>query len=81
MTSGLNLRLLGTRKQAEHCSISRHVLNKYPFMSPCRTNLDPWDQYSDSEIWEALEKTHIKEMVSDRTIRLCREYSWNVISC
>lgn len=29
-----------------------------------RTNLDPWDQYSDAQIWEALEKTHIKEMVS-----------------
>lgn len=30
-----------------------------------RTNLDPWDQFSDSQIWEALEKTHIKEMVRD----------------
>lgn len=29
-----------------------------------RTNLDPWDQYSDAQIWEAMEKTHIKEMVS-----------------
>lgn len=37
------------------------------FFSPSshpRTNLDPWDQYSDAQIWEALEKTHIKEMVS-----------------
>lgn len=32
-----------------------------------RTNLDPWEQYSDSQIWEALEKTHIKEMVGDDT--------------
>lgn len=30
-----------------------------------RTNLDPWDQHSDSEIWDALEKTHIKDMVID----------------
>lgn len=36
-----------------------------------RTNLDPWDQYSDSQIWEALEKTHIKEMVSGRMIEQC----------
>uniref|UniRef100_A0A7N6FGZ0 Uncharacterized protein n=1 Tax=Anabas testudineus TaxID=64144 RepID=A0A7N6FGZ0_ANATE len=34
------------------------------FIGTVRTNLDPWDQYSDSEIWEALEKTHIKDMVS-----------------
>lgn len=34
-----------------------------------RTNLDPWDQYSDSQIWEALEKTHIKEMVSDKMVK------------
>lgn len=43
-----------------------------------RTNLDPWDQYSDSQIWEALEKTHIKEMVSDKTVKRCgrRLISW-----
>ena len=35
---------------------------------PNRSNLDPWDQYSDLQIWEALEKTHIKEMVSDKMI-------------
>lgn len=36
------------------------------FLCSHRSNLDPWDQYSDSQIWDALEKTHIKEMVSDK---------------
>lgn len=39
---------------------------------PNRTNLDPWDQYSDSQIWDALEKTHIKDMVSDMMVKHCR---------
>jgi len=29
-----------------------------------RSNLDPWGHYTDAQIWEALEKTHIKDMVS-----------------
>uniref|UniRef100_A0A674N4C6 Si:ch211-221f10.2 n=1 Tax=Takifugu rubripes TaxID=31033 RepID=A0A674N4C6_TAKRU len=33
------------------------------FIGTLRSNLDPWDQYSDSQIWDALEKTHIKEML------------------
>ncbi|XP_054886827.1 ATP-binding cassette sub-family C member 5-like [Poeciliopsis prolifica] len=33
------------------------------FIGTVRSNLDPWDQFSDLEIWDALEKTHIKEMV------------------
>lgn len=30
-----------------------------------RSNLDPWGQYTDAQVWEALEKTHIKDMVSE----------------
>lgn len=42
------------------------------FLCSHRSNLDPWDQYSDSQIWDALEKTHIKEMVSDKNgLRAC----------
>lgn len=37
-----------------------------------RSNLDPWDQYSDSQIWESLEKTHIKEMVSHKSHKHCQ---------
>uniref|UniRef100_A0A672S2S7 Multidrug resistance-associated protein 5-like n=1 Tax=Sinocyclocheilus grahami TaxID=75366 RepID=A0A672S2S7_SINGR len=33
------------------------------FIGTVRSNLDPWDQYTDAQIWEALEKTHIKDMV------------------
>ncbi|KAA0709241.1 C member 5 Multi-specific organic anion transporter [Triplophysa tibetana] len=33
------------------------------FNGTVRSNLDPWDQYTDALIWEALEKSHIKDMV------------------
>nr|XP_020450128.1 multidrug resistance-associated protein 5-like isoform X2 [Monopterus albus] len=47
------------------------------FIGTIRTNLDPWDQYSDSEIWEALEKTHIKQMVSQLPHSLHSEVTEN----
>ncbi|XP_071756494.1 ATP-binding cassette sub-family C member 5 isoform X2 [Centroberyx gerrardi] len=47
------------------------------FIGTIRTNLDPWDQYSDSQIWEALEKTHIKEMVSQLPHSLHSEVTEN----
>ncbi|XP_076862008.1 ATP-binding cassette sub-family C member 5 isoform X2 [Brachyhypopomus gauderio] len=34
------------------------------FIGTVRSNLDPWGQYTDAQVWEALEKTHIKDMVS-----------------
>ncbi|XP_070770076.1 ATP-binding cassette sub-family C member 5 [Enoplosus armatus] len=47
------------------------------FIGTVRTNLDPWDQYSDSQIWEALDKTHIKEMVSQLPHSLHSEVTEN----
>ncbi|XP_075867976.1 ATP-binding cassette sub-family C member 5 [Nelusetta ayraudi] len=47
------------------------------FIGTVRTNLDPWDQYSDAQIWEALEKTHIKEMVSQLPHSLQSEVTEN----
>lgn len=29
-----------------------------------RSNLDPFNQYSEEQIWDALERTHMKECVS-----------------
>ncbi|XP_041846205.1 multidrug resistance-associated protein 5 isoform X2 [Melanotaenia boesemani] len=47
------------------------------FIGTVRSNLDPWDQYSDLQIWEALEKTHIKEMVSQLPHSLYSEVTEN----
>lgn len=47
------------------------------FIGTVRSNLDPWEQYSDSEIWEALEKTHIKDMVSQLPHSLYSEVTEN----
>lgn len=47
------------------------------FIGTVRSNLDPWDHYSDAEIWEALEKTHIKEMVSQLPHSLHSEVTEN----
>ncbi|XP_070537640.1 ATP-binding cassette sub-family C member 5-like [Ptychodera flava] len=33
------------------------------FVGTIRYNLDPFDQYSDDEIWKSLEKTHLKDKV------------------
>uniref|UniRef100_A0A7N8XJM3 ATP-binding cassette sub-family C member 5 n=1 Tax=Mastacembelus armatus TaxID=205130 RepID=A0A7N8XJM3_9TELE len=47
------------------------------FIGTIRSNLDPWGHYSDSQIWEALEKTHIKEMVSQLPHALYSEVTEN----
>ncbi|KAM7000367.1 ATP-binding cassette sub-family C member 5 [Tautogolabrus adspersus] len=47
------------------------------FIGTVRSNLDPWDHYSDSQIWDALEETHIKEMVSQLPHSLQSEVTEN----
>uniref|UniRef100_A0A8C2XJX6 Si:ch211-221f10.2 n=1 Tax=Cyclopterus lumpus TaxID=8103 RepID=A0A8C2XJX6_CYCLU len=47
------------------------------FIGTVRTNLDPWDQYSDSQIWEALENTHISELISQLPHSLHSEVTEN----
>ena len=32
--------------------------------SPTRYNLDPFQQHSDADIWQALDKSHIAQLVS-----------------
>uniref|UniRef100_A0A8C4Z0Z0 Uncharacterized protein n=1 Tax=Gadus morhua TaxID=8049 RepID=A0A8C4Z0Z0_GADMO len=47
------------------------------FIGTVRTNLDPWGKYTDAQIWDALEKTHIKDMVSQMPHALHSEVTEN----
>lgn len=47
------------------------------FIGTIRSNLDPWGQYSDAQIWDALERTHIKEMVNQLPHSLSSEVTEN----
>jgi ATP-binding cassette subfamily C (CFTR/MRP) protein 5 len=35
------------------------------FIGSIRTNLDPFNQYSDADLWETLEKVHLKKLVEE----------------
>ncbi|XP_062380409.1 ATP-binding cassette sub-family C member 5 [Sardina pilchardus] len=47
------------------------------FIGTVRSNLDPWGQYTDEQVWDALEKTHIKDMVSLLPLSLHSEVTEN----
>ncbi|XP_023273323.1 multidrug resistance-associated protein 5 [Seriola lalandi dorsalis] len=40
------------------------------FSGTVRSNLDPFNQYSEEQIWDALERSHMKECVSQLSLKL-----------
>ncbi|XP_035377481.1 multidrug resistance-associated protein 5 isoform X1 [Electrophorus electricus] len=62
VVDGVNIAHVGL----EHLRSKLSVIPQEPvlFVGTVRSNLDPWGQYTDAQVWEALEKTYIKDMVS-----------------
>lgn len=46
------------------CLCRRELVVIFCHIFPFRSNLDPFTQYSEEQIWDALERTHMKECVS-----------------
>ena len=40
------------------------------FSGSLRNNLDPFNQYSDEELWQALQHAHLKDFVSNDKVGL-----------
>ncbi|KAG8136300.1 hypothetical protein E2320_009263, partial [Naja naja] len=47
------------------------------FSGTVRSNLDPFTQYSEEQIWEALERTHMKDCISQLPMKLESEVMEN----
>lgn len=43
------------------------------FIGTIRTNLDPFNQYSDNELWDALESVQLKDTVKEMKLGLSSE--------
>ena len=45
------------------------------FVGSIRYNLDPFQQYSDDELWQALERTHMKKTVRRMMLHIVTAYA------
>ncbi|KAM9316943.1 ATP-binding cassette sub-family C member 5 [Gastrophryne carolinensis] len=65
---GINIRDIGLADLRSKLSIipQEPVL----FSGTVRSNLDPFNQYSEEQIWDALERTHMKECVGQLPLKL-----------
>eukprot|EP00177_Eucheuma_denticulatum_P007234 GFKZ01013162.1.p1 GENE.GFKZ01013162.1~~GFKZ01013162.1.p1 ORF type:complete len:1384 (+),score=212.46 GFKZ01013162.1:285-4436(+) len=60
---GINLRDLGLNDLRKRLTIIPQ--DPVIFSGTIRFNLDPFNEHSDAELWDALEKSHMKEFVSE----------------
>ena len=58
----MNIRNLGLHDLRQQLTIIPQ--DPVLFSGSLRHNLDPFDSYSDDQIWSALEKAHLKDLVS-----------------
>uniref|UniRef100_A0A7S1T954 Probable ATP-dependent transporter ycf16 n=1 Tax=Compsopogon caeruleus TaxID=31354 RepID=A0A7S1T954_9RHOD len=68
LLDGMNVRSLGLATLRKNITI----ISQDPalFSDTIRSNVDPFHEHSDSEIWEAIERVSLKELVSSLPLRL-----------
>lgn len=75
----VNIRNLGLHDLRKHLTIIPQ--DPVLFSGSLRHNLDPFDFYSDDQLWSALEKAHLKDLVLGLENRLefeCNEGGENL---